>query len=73
MSDGMRRCSETWFDDECILIAPAVQVTDYSVFAERDVTKVKLAALVRTPNKKTSPIFVKDDEEGNVYISNKDL
>ena len=27
MSDGMRRCSETWFDDECILIAPAVQVT----------------------------------------------
>ena len=41
-------------------------VSDYSVFAERDVTKVKLAALVRTPNKKTSPIFVKDDEEGNV-------
>lgn len=73
-ADGMRLCSETWFDDECILIAPAATVTDYSVFAERDVTRVKLSALARSPNKKnTAPVFVKDDEEGNVYISNNDL
>ena len=66
---------ETWFDDECIVIAPPVTITDYSVFAERDVTNQKLAAIVRlpSPNNRKSSIVIKDDEEGNVYICNNDL
>lgn len=74
----------TWFDEqkECVVIAPPTQSTDYSVFAERDVTTSTARQGTLMKKQETSVVATaasasgtgtKDDEEGNVYINNDDL
>ncbi|KAL5255407.1 hypothetical protein ACHWQZ_G010839 [Mnemiopsis leidyi] len=66
--------NSTWFDtEECVLIAAPINSTDYSVFAERDVNRDKSGTQMNCGSRSRSGTGTKDDEEGNVYISNDDL
>jgi len=64
------KTDNTWFDAECVVIAPPNNALDYTVFQESKIephlSKGKLWL-------HQGPAIRSDDEEGNVYIQNCDL